>query len=126
MELQWEQTGERAVTAFRRFVIVTAEVMQILSMIFCTLIGGLVGAASGGLQSSMFGIGTSVHIQGLGEVATVGSAVGFLLGAIVGFVLSATVAALLFAFAQIERNTRSLNETGSPAHPTPYREAPRF
>lgn len=111
-------------TSFRRFVIVIAEVMQILSMLVVTLYGGVIGAYSG----SVFGLSTGVRIEGLGEVASVGGVVGFCMGALVGFFLSATAAAILFAFVQIERNTRILltNEVAQPVSVEQMRRAPHF
>jgi hypothetical protein len=111
-------------TSFRRFVILIAEVMQILSMLVGTLYGGVIGAASG----SMFGPATGVRIERLGEVASVGGVVGFCIGALGGFVLSATFAAILFALSQIERNTRILlaNEVAQPVSVEQMRRAPHF
>lgn len=95
-------------TSFRRFVIGIAEAVQILSMIVCTLWGGAFGAASGALRSSMFGMLGNVQVDGLGTVASTGAVLGFILGALSGFVISSTLAGVVFTFAQIERNTRSL------------------
>jgi hypothetical protein len=49
---------------------------------------------------------------------------GFIIGAILGFVLSSAFAAVVFCFAQIERNTRGLRERLE--EPTQYRTAPHF
>ena len=112
-------------TSFRRLVMGIVEAMAVLSIIFGTLVGGLYGAASGALFP---GIASNVDIslQGIGQVATAETALGFIVGAILGFVLSSTLAAVVFFFAQIERNTRSLLERERSEEPTQYRAAPSF
>jgi len=86
-----------------------AETMAVLSIFFGTFVGGI-----------------SVAASGIGRVATTGVVFGVIMGAIVGFVLSSTLAAVVFFFAQIERNTRSLWERERFEEPTQYRAAPRF
>ena len=105
------------------------ETMAVLSIFFGTFVGGIYGAASGALfWPGIFGIASNVDIslQGIGQVATAETALGFIVGAILGFVLSSTVAGTVFFFAQIERNTRSLLERERFEEPTQYRTAPRF
>lgn len=98
-------------TAFRRFVIVVAEIVQVLSIIFCTLLGGVFGSASGAFRSGLFGVATGgysgINIDGLGQIASTGAVLGFIIGAIGGFVASCTLAGIVFTFVQIERNTRA-------------------
>ena len=112
-------------TSFRRLVMGIVEMMAVLSIFFGTFVGGIYGAASGALFR---GIASNVDIslQGIGQVATAETALGFIVGAILGFVLSSTVAGTVFFFAQIERNTRSLLERERFDEPTQYRAAPRF
>jgi hypothetical protein len=105
-----------------------AEAMAVMSIFFCTFVGGLLGAASGAFRSAFLGLAwnADINIQGLGTVASGGAVIGFITGAIGGFVLSATLAGILFTFAQIERNTRSLLERERVEEPMQYRTAPRF
>src|ERR1019366_4433235 len=116
-------------TSFRRFVIAVAEVMQVLSMIICTLLGGMLGAASGAMRSAMFGmIIGDVHIDGIGQTVSGGAVLGFILGAIGGFIASSTLAGIVFTFVQIERNTRGPLENVSnfSSQSEQYNAAPRF
>jgi len=115
-------------TSFRRIVIGIAEAMAMMSIFLSTFVGGLFGAASGAFRSGIFGIASNVDIslQGIGQVATTGAVFGFIMGAILGFVVSSTLAGIVFTFAQIERNTRSLLERERFEEPTQYRAAPRF
>ena len=115
-------------TSFRRLVMGIVETMAVLSIFFGTLYGGIVGAASSGFWSGLFGVASNVDIvlQGIGQVATTGTVFGFIMGAILGFVFSSTAAGTVFFFAQIERNTRSLLERERFEEPTQYRVPPRF
>ena len=115
-------------TSFRRLVMGIAETMAVLSIFFCTFVGGIYGAASGAFWSGIFGVASNVDIslQGIGHVATTGVVFGFIMGAILGFILSSSVAGAVFFFAQIERNTRSLLERERFEELTQYRVAPRF
>jgi hypothetical protein len=104
--------------------------MAVISIFFATFVGGLLGAASGAFRSGIFGLASNVNVsmQGLGEIASVGAVLGFITGAAVAFVVSSTLAGVVFMFAQIERNTRSLlqPEMDHLQQPTQYRAAPRF
>ena len=100
----------------------TIETMAVLSIFFGTFVGGIYGAASG----AFFRSGTFVSLQGIGQVATTGVVFGIIMGAILGFVLSSSLAGMVFFFAQIERNTRSLLERERFEGPTQYRADPRF
>ena len=112
-------------TSFRRLVMGIAETMAVLSIFFCTFVGGIYGAASGAFfRSDIFDV--DISLQGIGHVATTGVAFGFIMGAILGFALSSSLAATVFFFAQIERNTRSLLERERFEERTQYRAAPRF
>jgi membrane associated rhomboid family serine protease len=84
-------------TSFRRLVMAFAEAMAVMSIFFCTFVGGLFGAASGAFRSGIFVIASNVDIsmEGLGRVASGAAVVGFIVGAIMGFVLSATLAGIL-------------------------------
>ena len=117
-------------TSFRRLVIGIAEAMAVISIFVCTFMGGLFGAASGAFRSGLWGIvaNQNMSVQGLGEVASVGAIIGFITGAVLAFVVSSTLAGVVFMFAQIERNTRSLldYEMDRLQQPTQYRAAPRF
>src|SRR3954452_21579299 len=115
-------------TSFRRLVMGIVEAMAVLSILFGTLVGGLYGAASGAVWSSIFGISPNVDIrlQGIGQVATTGVLFGVIIGAILGFVISSTLGGTVFFFAQIERNTRSTLERERSGESTQYRAAPRF
>jgi len=97
-------------TSFRRLVIGIAEAVAVVSIFVCTLIAGLVGAASGAFRSGTFAAlsNAEVNLQSLGAPVSTGTVVGFFVGAVGGFVVSSTLAGILFIFAQIERNTRSL------------------
>jgi hypothetical protein len=121
--------GEVKMTSFRKLVMGIIETMAVFSILFGTFVGGIYGGTSGALlQSAIFGIASNVDIslQGIGHVATTGTALGFIMGAILGFVLSSTAAGTIFFFAQIERNTRSLLERERFEEPTQFRTAPRF
>jgi hypothetical protein len=117
-------------TSFRRLVIGITEWMAVISILLSTLIGGSFGAALGTLEPRIFGMisHVDVNVQGVGQVATLGGVIGFVAGALVGFVMSSQLAGMLFAFAQIERNTRSLLERQEPYYgDAEYeRTAPRF
>ena len=115
-------------TSFRRFVIVIAEAMQVLSMVICTLLGGIFGAASGAFRSAIFVSSSNINIDGVGQVASTGAVIGVCIGAIAGFVVSSTVASIVFCFVQIERNTRGPLENASsfPALSEPHQSTPRF
>ena len=116
-------------TFFRRLVIGIAEGAAVLSIFILTLGGGIVGAASGAFRSSIYGLATNidVHVQGIGNVGSIGAVLGFVIGAIGGFIVSAIAAGTLFIFIQIERNTRSLLERDSdPAYSNSYRSPPKF
>jgi len=115
-------------TSFRRVVIGIAEGAAVLSIFILTLVGGIAGAASGAFRSSIYGLATNmdVHVQGIGNVGSIGAVLGFIIGAIAGFVVSSIVAGTFFTFIQIERNTRSLLEREQVLEPTQYRAAPRF
>ena len=100
------------------------ELMAVLSIFFGTFAGGISGAAAffrSGIASNV-----SISLQGIGQVATTGAVLGFIMGAILGFVLLSTLAGTVFFFSQIERNTRSLLERERFEEPTQYRAAPRF
>jgi hypothetical protein len=102
-----------------------AESMAALSIFFGTFVGGIYGAVF--FRSAIFGIASvGISLQGVGQVATIGAVLGFIVGAILGFVLSSSLAATVFFFSQIERNTRSLLERERFEEPTQYRAAPRF
>ena len=107
-------------TSFRRLVMGIIEMMAVLSIFFGTFVGGIYGATLSGI----FGIASDFNIglQGVGQV----DVFGFIMGAILGFVFSSTLAGVVFFFAQIERNTRSLLERERFEEPTQYRAAPRF
>ncbi len=122
------QNWEGAMTSFRRLVMGIAEVMQVISIILVTLVGGIFGGASGAFRSGMFAMQTNVTIEGLGQVASVGAVFGFVVGAMLGFVFSATLAGIVFTFVQIERNTRSLleNRQDDLTLPGQYRTEPQF
>jgi hypothetical protein len=115
-------------TSFRRLVMVIVEMMAVLSIFFGTLYGGIVGAASSGSWSGIFGIASNIDIilLGIGQVATTGTVFGFIIRAILGFVFSSTAAGIIFFFAQIERNTRTLLERERFEEPTQYRADPHF
>jgi hypothetical protein len=115
-------------TSFRRLVMAIIEMMAVLSIFFGTLAGGIYGAVTGAFWSGIFGIASNVdiHLQGIGPVATTGTAFGSIVGAILGFVLSSTAAGTVFFFAQIERNTRNLLERERFEEPKQYRADPRF
>ena len=116
-------------TSFRRLVIGIAEGAAVFSIFILTLGGGILGAASGAFRSSIYGLATNidVHVQGIGNVGSIGAVLGFIIGAIGGFVVSAIAAGTLFIFIQIERNTRSLLERDSdPAYSNSYRAPPKF
>ena len=112
-------------TSFRRLVMGIAEMMAALSIFFGTFVGGIYGAASGAVWSSIFG-NVDIKLQGIGQIATTGTVFGFIMGAILGFVVSSSLAGTVFFFAQIERNTRSLLERERFEEPTQYRADPRF
>ena len=105
-------------TSFRRLVMGIVEMMAVLSIFFGTFVGGIYGAALG--SSGIFGIASNldINLQGIGHVATTGAVFGFIMGAILGFVLWSTLAGIVFFFAQIERNTRSLLERERFEEPT--------
>jgi hypothetical protein len=100
------QTREVEVTSFRRFVMGIAEAIQILSMIVCTVVGGVFGAVSGIFRE--FGFTGQLTVDRMSVVLSTSELLGFCIGALGGFVLSATLAGIVFTFVQIERNTRSL------------------
>ncbi len=87
--------------SLRRLIIVLAEIVQVFSLILWTVGGGWAGARGARIA---FDYGHLTDILPLDRAIDAGMA----LGAFVGFVISATVAALVFAFAQIEVNTREL------------------
>ena len=87
--------------SLRRLIIVLAEIVQVFSLILWTVGGGWAGAR--GAQIA-FDYGHLTDILPLARAIDVGMA----LGAFIGFVISATAAALVFAFAQIEVNTREV------------------
>jgi len=112
-------------TSFRRLVMGIAETMAALSIFFGTFVGGIYGAGLGTVfRSGIFGV--DIGLQGIGQVATLESVFGFIMGAILGFVISSSVAGAVFFFAQIERNTRSLLERERFKEPTQTRAEPRF
>ena len=118
-------------TSFRRLIIGIAEGAGLFSIFIFTLVGGIAGAASGAFRSSIYGLATNidVHVQGIGNVGSIGAVLGFIIGAIGGFVVSAIMAGTLFIFIQIiERNTRSLleREQDRDQYEVPYRTAPRL
>jgi hypothetical protein len=117
-------------TSFRRLIIGIAEGAALFSIFIFTLVGGIAGAASGAFRSSIYGLATNIdmHVQGIGNVGSIGAVLGFIIGAIGGFVVSAIMAGTLFIFIQIERNTRSLleREQDRDQYEVPYRTAPRF
>ena len=111
-------------TSFRRLVIGVAEFLLVVSMIVFTFVSGVAGGALGHIY--FVGLNTtSVHFANSGSV-TVGTVVGFGLGALIGFTVTCSSAAIVFAIAQIERNTRPLEGEFTPAQNAQYRAAPRF
>ena len=111
-------------TFFRRLVIGVAQLVLVVSIFVYSLICGLAGAALGsvyfvGLNSS------SVQFVHSGSV-TMGSVVGFVLGALVGITVTCSLTAIVFALAQIERNTRPQERDFVPEQTAQYRSAPRF
>jgi hypothetical protein len=73
---------------FRHFIIKTAEVVTILSIIFFTIAGAIWGAAGAALGGYSW-------------------IVGLLTGAISGFALTAVGAAVLFLLVEIAENTKT-------------------
>ena len=116
--------GETGMTSFRRLVIGIAEFLLVVSMIVFTFVSGVVGGAVGSTYFVALN-STSVHFANSGSV-TVGAVVGFCLGALIGFTVTCSMAAIVFAIAQIERNTRPLDGEFLPDSRNGYRPAPRF
>ena len=87
--------------SLRRLIIALAELVQVLSLLLWT-IGGAWGG--GRVARIIFDYGYLRNTLPLDSAINA----GLVLGGIVGFVLSATAAALVFAFAQIEVNTREV------------------
>ena len=116
-------------TSFRRLIIGIAEGAAVFSIFILTLVGGIAGAASGAFRSSIYGLATNidVHVQGIGNVGSIGAVLGFIIGATIGFVVSAIAAGTLFIFIQIERNTRGLLVRDyDSAYSNSYRAPPKF
>ena len=84
--------------SFRRFFIVLAELVQVFSLLLWT-IGGAWGGARVARVAFDYG-----YLWNLPQDNALH--VGMVLGGLIGFVISATAAAIVFAFAQIELNTR--------------------
>ena len=87
--------------SFRRFFIILAELMQVCSLLLWT-IGGAWGGARVARIAFDYG-----YLQNLLPLDSALNA-GVVLGGLIGFVISATAAAIVFAFAQIELNTRAV------------------
>src|SRR5689334_22476453 len=96
--------GEASMTSFRRLVIGIAEFSLVVSMFVFTFVSGVAGAAIGGADFVALN-STSVHFANSGSIP-LGAVVGFCLGAFIGFTVTCSSAAILFALAHIERNTR--------------------
>ena len=87
--------------SFRRLFIVMAEVMQVVSILAWT-IGGI--WAGGRLADVAINYGYVARSWPRDDVFNA----GLVAGGVVGFAISATAAAIVFAFAQIELNTRDV------------------
>ena len=87
--------------SLRRSIIVLAELMQVFSLFLWTA-GGAWGGAR--LARLAFEYDYLRNTLPLDSVINVGA----VLGGVAGFAISATAAALVFAFAQIEANTREV------------------
>ena len=87
--------------SFRRLFIVMAEVMQVVSILAWT-IGGI--WAGGRLADFAIDYGYVAKTWPRDDVFNA----GLVAGGVVGFAISATAAAIVFAFAQIELNTRDV------------------
>jgi hypothetical protein len=93
-------------TSFRRLVMGVAEFLLVVSMLVITFAFGVMGGALG--NAYFFDLNsTLVHFGSLGTTS-LGAVVGFFLGALIGFTLTCSSAAVVFAIAQIERNTRPI------------------
>ena len=87
--------------SLRRLFIVMAEVMQVVSILAWT-IGGI--WAGGRLADFAIDHGYVAKAWPRDDVFNA----GLVAGGVVGFAISATAAAIVFAFAQIELNTREV------------------
>jgi hypothetical protein len=81
-------------------MIVLAELMQLVSLVAWTTGGAWAGGR-------LAGMAIDLGYPALGSNENVLTA-GHVVGGVVGFALSATAAAVVFAFAQIELNTRDI------------------
>jgi hypothetical protein len=113
-------------TWFRRLVIGVTEFLLVVSMFVLTISMGMAGAVLG----STYFIGlntTSIHFANLAPIP-VGTVVGSGLGALIGFTWTCSLTAIIFAIAQIERNTRNSAEIklAHASQPAEFRAAPRF
>ena len=85
----------------RRLVIVLAELLQIVSIVIWTLGGTWAGGRLAALAIEYRYLPSTWPTDNLFHA-------GLIAGGIVGFAISATAAAVVFAFAQIELNTRDI------------------
>jgi len=88
--------------SMRRMIIVLAQVMQVLSILVCTLAGAWAGSYLADLAATQGYLRADWPADNL----QIG---GYILGGLVGFAISATGAAFVFALAQIELNTRDVS-----------------
>ena len=87
--------------SIRRLIIVLAELMQVVSLVVWTL-----GCAWAGSHLAVLALDQGYVPQPWTKDSVVTA--GIIAGGVVGFAISATAAAIVFAFAQIELNTRDI------------------
>jgi hypothetical protein len=85
----------------RKLIIGLAEMMQVVSLLVWTI-----GGAWGGARAVTVAVDAG-YFHNVIPLES-GQTVGIVLGGLVGFAISATAAAVVFAFAQIEANTREV------------------